>query len=185
VSEEKPELNFYVFLGIKSNETPENIKSLIRKLWRENHPDLFPEDKAKAQVTRLANSAEKWLLTPEQRVIHDFEFGISSTEKPGRYTREQQSHGDNRSESSGTRRSKRPPPETYIESSFQGRIHVEISKTRIVQLTFSNRSIRGVISASSGPNYYALVNKSVGDSVEILLDGGYVSGVILFLEPVF
>jgi len=184
MSEELPEINFYIFLGIKPTESPENIKSLIRKLWRENHPDLFDGDKDKAEITRLANSAEKWLLTPELRKIHDLEFGITSTDSPSRYRGEQGYQDDSRSQSSSSRRPKRPPPETFIESSFQGRIHVEISKTRIIQLTFSSRSIRGVISASSGPNYYALVHKSVGDSVELLIDGGHISGVILFLEPV-
>ena len=178
-----PEINFYLFLDIPSNEKSENIKIIIRRLWRDNHPDRFPGDPEKAEITRLANLAFEWLMNETNRNIHDRAFNIFSRGSASQSNAEDQDSV--RSDSGSSRRQYRPKPprDSVIDYSFKGRIHVEISKTRIVQLTFSLRPIRGVITASSGPNYYELLNKSVGDSVDLLLDGTYVTGVVIFLEP--
>jgi curved DNA-binding protein CbpA len=182
---DKPEMNFYLFLEIPSSEKSENIKAIIRRLWRENHPDRFPGDKEKAEITRLANGAFEWLMDDRKRGIHDRIFNIASRERTSHLKDEQKESVRPDSGSSNRKYRPKPPRESVIHHSFQGRIHVEITKTRIVQLTFSPRPIRGVISASSGANFYELLNKSVGDTVMLLIDGNYVSGVVIFLEPAF
>ncbi len=176
-------MNFYPLLGVLPSEETEQIKIVIRRMLRENHPDYNPNDRDKAEITRLVILADKWLLNEQKRVIHDRTFNVfGSQTKSEPHANSQHS---NKAGAGSSRREYRtkPPRETTISSSFQGRIHVEITKTRIVQLSLSSRPIRGVFSASSGSNYYALLNRSIGESVELILDGVAVTGVILFLEP--
>jgi len=78
---EKPDRNYYLFLNIESNSSEAQIKLAIRKMFKANHPDLFPGDPVKEEITRQCNEATRWLTTSLRRV-HDEHYGESSKSKP-------------------------------------------------------------------------------------------------------
>ena len=74
-----PAKNYYVVLGVSSDESPEGIRTAYRKLARRMHPDIAgPADTARFQEI---NEAYEVLSDPDRRRANDREFG-----EPGRVT---------------------------------------------------------------------------------------------------
>jgi DnaJ-class molecular chaperone len=71
-----PEIDFYKFLGIDATASKKEINRTINRLLRDNHPDLFPNDATKAEVTSRANHAREWLESDSKRAEYDAHHGI-------------------------------------------------------------------------------------------------------------
>jgi Ca-activated chloride channel family protein len=63
--------NFYAILGVAPGATVEEIKLAFRRLARQHHPDMRPNDPDAATHFRLIYQAYKVLTTPEQRARYD------------------------------------------------------------------------------------------------------------------
>ena len=67
--------DFYRTLGVARDADLKTIKSAYRKIARENHPDLNPDDPAAEERFKAASRAFEVLGDPDKRKIYD-EFGI-------------------------------------------------------------------------------------------------------------
>ena len=66
--------DYYKSLGVDKNATPEQIKKAYRKLARQHHPDVNPNDKGAEQKFKEINEANEVLSDPGKRKKYD-QFG--------------------------------------------------------------------------------------------------------------
>ena len=66
--------DYYKALGVDKNATPEQIKKAYRKLARQHHPDVNPNDKGAEQKFKEINEANEVLSDSEKRKKYD-QFG--------------------------------------------------------------------------------------------------------------
>ena len=66
--------DYYKVLGVDKTATPEQIKKAYRKLARQHHPDVNPNDKGAEQKFKELNEANEVLSDPEKRKKYD-QFG--------------------------------------------------------------------------------------------------------------
>ena len=66
--------DYYKVLGIEKSATPEQIKKAYRKLARQHHPDVNPNDQGAEQKFKELNEANEVLSDPEKRKKYD-QFG--------------------------------------------------------------------------------------------------------------
>ncbi|WP_210518259.1 DnaJ C-terminal domain-containing protein [Hymenobacter terricola] len=66
--------DYYKVLGVEKTATPEQIKKAYRKLARQHHPDVNPNDKGAEQKFKELNEANEVLSDPEKRKKYD-QFG--------------------------------------------------------------------------------------------------------------
>jgi curved DNA-binding protein len=66
--------DYYKSLGVDKTATPEQIKKAYRKLARQHHPDVNPNDKGAEQKFKEINEANEVLSDPEKRKKYD-QFG--------------------------------------------------------------------------------------------------------------
>lgn len=80
----------YAALGLKKSATADEIKKAYRKIARDSHPDLNPDDKDAEAKFKAASAAYDFLKDPEQRARFDRgEIDASGAEKRQRqYYRE-------------------------------------------------------------------------------------------------
>ena len=71
--------NHYETLGVDKKATQDEIRTAYRKLARQYHPDLHPNDEECARKFKEINEANEILSDPEKRKQYDFEL-----ENPGR-----------------------------------------------------------------------------------------------------
>ena len=65
--------NHYETLGVKKDATQDEIRMAYRKLARQYHPDLHPNDENCANKFKEINEANEVLSDPEKRKQYDFE----------------------------------------------------------------------------------------------------------------
>ena len=65
--------NYYDVLGLKKDATQDEIKSAYRKLVKQYHPDLHPNDPACAAKFKEINEANEVLSDPQKRRQYDYE----------------------------------------------------------------------------------------------------------------
>lgn len=63
--------DYYEILGVSRNATQTDIKRAYRRLAREHHPDVNPDDKEAEQRFKEINEAYQVLSDPEKRAIYD------------------------------------------------------------------------------------------------------------------
>ena len=66
--------DYYKSLGLEKSATPEQIKKAYRKLARQHHPDVNPDDKGAEQKFKEINEANEVLSDPDKRKKYD-QFG--------------------------------------------------------------------------------------------------------------
>lgn len=64
----------YKTLGVDKNATADEIKSAYRKLVKQYHPDLHPNDESAAAKFKEINEANEVLSDPQKRKQYDFEL---------------------------------------------------------------------------------------------------------------
>ena len=67
--------DYYQVLGVDRNASPEDIKKAYRKLAKECHPDLHPNDKTAEERFKELNEANEVLSDPDKRARYD-QFGF-------------------------------------------------------------------------------------------------------------
>ncbi len=66
--------NHYETLGVNKNASQDEIKSAYRKLARQYHPDLHPNDEECARKFKELNEANEILSDPQKRSQYDYEL---------------------------------------------------------------------------------------------------------------
>ena len=64
-------VDYYKILGVPKNATAEEIKTAYRKLARQHHPDLNPNDQQAVKLFQQINEANEVLSDPEKRKKYD------------------------------------------------------------------------------------------------------------------
>lgn len=63
--------NYYETLGVSKTASDEELKSAFRKLARQYHPDLHPDDEVAANKFKEVNEAYETLSDPQKRAEYD------------------------------------------------------------------------------------------------------------------
>ncbi|MBO4990505.1 MAG: molecular chaperone DnaJ [Clostridia bacterium] len=66
--------NYYEILGVDKNADDATIKAAYRKLVKQYHPDLHPNDPTCAEKFKEINEANETLSDPQKRKQYDFEL---------------------------------------------------------------------------------------------------------------
>jgi DnaJ-class molecular chaperone len=66
-----PELDYYKVLGVSRDATADDIRKAYKKLARENHPDMKPNDKAAAEKFKQVQAAYDVLGDADKRSQYD------------------------------------------------------------------------------------------------------------------
>lgn len=74
--------DYYEVLGVDRKASAEDIKRAYRKLAKESHPDLHPNDKAAEARFKEVNEANEVLSDPEKRARYD-QFGMDGPQMGG------------------------------------------------------------------------------------------------------
>lgn len=74
--------DYYEVLGLKKDASAEDIKRAYRKLAKESHPDLHPNDKTAEARFREVNEANEVLSDPQKRAAYD-QFGMDGPPNMG------------------------------------------------------------------------------------------------------
>lgn len=88
-------IDYYKILGVDKNASADDIKKAYRKLARQHHPDLNPNDKEAQKKFQQINEANEVLSDPEKRKKYD-QYG-KDWQHAGQYEqarRSQQSSGE-------------------------------------------------------------------------------------------
>src|SRR5437868_4654223 len=64
-------IDYYAVLGVDRSATAEEIKKAYRKLARQHHPDLNPDNKEAHKKFQQINEAHEVLSDPEKRKKYD------------------------------------------------------------------------------------------------------------------
>jgi curved DNA-binding protein len=64
-------IDYYKILGVNKNATADEIKKAYRKLARQHHPDLNPNNPAAGKLFQQINEANEVLSDPEKRKKYD------------------------------------------------------------------------------------------------------------------
>ena len=64
--------NYYEILGVSKNATEEEIKAAYKKLVKQYHPDLHPNDKLAAEKFKEINEANEVLSDKQKRAAYDY-----------------------------------------------------------------------------------------------------------------
>lgn len=65
--------NYYEILGVSKDATDDDIKAAYKKLVKEYHPDLHPNDKLAAEKFKEINEANEVLSDKQKRAAYDYE----------------------------------------------------------------------------------------------------------------
>ena len=68
-------IDYYKILGLDKNASEKDIKAAYRKLARQYHPDLNPNDKEAHHKFQQVNEANEVLSDPEKRKKYD-QYGM-------------------------------------------------------------------------------------------------------------
>lgn len=82
-------VDYYKILGVSRKASQKEIEDAYRAIVRENHPDLYPNDKARAERLALANQAYQTLRDPEKRQQYDAQF--EEVSRGGRFAKSRSS----------------------------------------------------------------------------------------------
>lgn len=119
-----PEMNFYDYLGLSVTASKKEIGKTINRLVRENHPDLYPNDPIKAEITSNALWAREWLESDSKRDVYDAHHRFNENRKSRK-------SGATQTKTSGERNQKsRPSP-----ARSAGQRHTYRRRGRDVHLT--------------------------------------------------
>ncbi len=66
--------NYYEVLGVSKTATEEEIKAAYKKLVKQYHPDLHPNDKLAAEKFKEINEANEVLSDKQKRAAYDYEL---------------------------------------------------------------------------------------------------------------
>jgi curved DNA-binding protein len=64
-------IDYYKVLGLDKNASQDDIKKAYRKLARQHHPDLNPNDREAQKKFQQVNEANEVLTDPEKRKKYD------------------------------------------------------------------------------------------------------------------
>ena len=73
--------DYYEVLGVQKNASAEDIKKAYRKMAKECHPDLHPNDKQAEERFKELNEANEVLSDPDKRARYD-QFGFDGPQNP-------------------------------------------------------------------------------------------------------